>query len=78
MIERSIATIEMDERFEIYREIQRRIDEITPSLHMFEQAQKHAYQASYVDWPATKSGQKIPVMGYDFAARFIQVYPERK
>jgi peptide/nickel transport system substrate-binding protein len=77
MIESAIATIDKDERFELYRGIQQRIDEITPSLHMFEQAQKHAYQASYVDWPATK-GEKIPVMGYDFDARFIQVFPEKK
>ncbi len=76
-IEKAIATIDRDERFKIYREIQQKIDEICPSLYLFEQAQKQAYQASYIDWPAAK-GESIPVMGYNFAARFIQIYPDRK
>lgn len=76
-IEKAIATIDRDERFKIYREIQQKIDEICPSLYLFEQAQKQAYQATYIDWPAAK-GESIPVMGYNFAARFIQVYPDRK
>ncbi len=77
MIEDAIATIDMDERFAKYEEIQKNINDIQPSIHLFEQAQKHAFQAAYVDWPAT-TGEKIPVMGYDFAANLIQVYPERK
>ncbi len=77
MLEKAVATIDQDARFKLYRDIQQKIDEICPSITLFEQAQKHAYQASYVDWPATK-GDKIPVMGYDFDARFIQVFPEKK
>ena len=77
MIEKAIATIDRDERFKIYREIQQKIDEICPSLYLFEQAQKQAYQASYIDWPAAK-GKSVPIMGYDFAARFIQIYPFTK
>jgi peptide/nickel transport system substrate-binding protein len=77
MIDDAIATIDMEERFQKYEAIQKLIDELQPSLHLFEQAQKHPYQASYVDWPAT-TGDKIPVMGYDFAANLISVYPERK
>ena len=76
MIESAMSTIDRDRRFQIYRDIQQKLDEITPSLYLFEQAQKHAYQ-SYIDWPAAR-GESIPVMGYDFAARFIQVYPEKK
>jgi len=77
MIEKAISTIDRDERYKIYRDIQQMIDKICPSLYLFEQAQKHAYQASYIDWPSVR-GEKIPVMGYDFDARFIQVYPEKK
>jgi len=73
MLESALATIDREERFEKYRAIQRKLDEITPSLTLFEQAQKHAYQ-SYIDWPAAQ-GKSIPVMGYDFAARFIAVRP---
>lgn len=78
MIEEAIATIDMEERYEKYAEIQKIIHEIQPSLHLFEQAQKHPYQEGYIDWPSTDSGKKIPVMGYDFAANYIQVYPEKK
>jgi peptide/nickel transport system substrate-binding protein len=78
MIEDSIATIDIDERFAKYCEIQQKIDAICPSLYLFEQGQRHAYQASYIDWPAVKEENKIPVMGYDFNARLIQIYPERK
>jgi ABC-type transport system substrate-binding protein len=77
MIDNAIATIDMDERYEKYATIQKTINDLQPSLHLFEQAQKHPYQASYVNWPAT-TGEKIPVMGYDFAANLISVYPERK
>jgi peptide/nickel transport system substrate-binding protein len=76
MLEGAIATIDREERFKKYREIQEALDKITPSLYLFEQAQKHAYQ-SYIDWPAAK-GKSIPVMGYDFAARFIGVHPPKK
>ena len=77
MIDDAIATIDMDERYEKYAAIQKIINDLHPSLHLFEQAQKHPYQASYINWPAT-TGEKIPVMGYDFAANLISVYPERK
>ncbi len=77
MLEDAISTIDMDERYAKYVEIQKKINELQPSLHLFEQAQKHPYQASYIDWPST-TGEKIPVMGYDFAANFIQVHPEKK
>jgi peptide/nickel transport system substrate-binding protein len=76
MIESAITTIDRDQRFQVYRDLQQKLDQIAPSLYLFEQAQKHAYQ-SYIDWPSAR-GESIPVMGYDFAARFIQVFPEKK
>lgn len=76
MIDKALSTINREERFRIYGEIQEKIVDIAPSLYLFEQAQKHAYQ-SYIDWPAVAK-KSTPVMGYDFAARFIQVYPEKK
>jgi len=76
MIENALATIDRDEREKAYQALQEKLDEIAPSLYLFEQAQKHAYQ-SYIDWPAAE-GKSIPIMGYDFAARFIQVHPEKK
>ena len=77
MLDKAIATIDQEERFAVYREIQKKIADLCPSLFLFEQAQKHAYQASYIDWPAIK-GEVAPVMGYAFDARSIQIYPEKK
>ena len=77
MIDGAIATIDREERYEKYHKIQQRIVDLCPSLFLFEQAQKHAYQAAYVDWPSAR-GEIIPVMGYAFDARFIQVCPEKK
>jgi peptide/nickel transport system substrate-binding protein len=77
MLEDSIATIDRTERFDKYGQIQDRIVELSPSLFLFDQVEKHAYQACYVAWPAAQ-GAFIPVMGYNMDARRIQVYPERR
>ena len=77
MIDDAIATIDMTDRYQKYANIQKIINDLQPSLYLFEQAQNHPYQASYVDWPAT-TGEKIPVMGYDFAANLLQIHTERK
>jgi len=76
MIDDAIATIDRKERFKKYAEIQEKIGELCPSLFLFDQVERHAYQSAYVDWPAAK-GNVIPVMGYNMAARFIRVYPEK-
>jgi peptide/nickel transport system substrate-binding protein len=77
MIDGAIGTIDIEERFGKYREIQQKIVELCPSLFMCEFGQRHGYQAAYIDWPAAK-GKVIPVMGYSFDARFIEVFPEKK
>ncbi len=77
MLDGAIATIDQEERFAKYREIQKKLADLCPSLFLFEQAQKHAYQADYIDWPAVR-GETAPVMGYAFDARLIQVFPEKK
>jgi peptide/nickel transport system substrate-binding protein len=76
MIDDAISTIDREKRFAKYREIQQKLDAICPSLYLFEQAQRQAYQSSYVKWYAAE-GKSVPIMGYDFAARFIEVFPER-
>jgi peptide/nickel transport system substrate-binding protein len=76
MIDGAIATIDREERYKKYHEIQAKITDLCPSLFMFEQAMRHAYQAAYMDWPSA-TGDIIPVMGYTFDARSIEVYPEK-
>jgi len=77
MISDSIKTIDREERFAKYVKIQRYISDLCPTLFLFDQVEKHAYQATYVDWPAAR-GEIIPVMGYNFAGRFIKVYPDKR
>jgi peptide/nickel transport system substrate-binding protein len=77
MIDGAIATIDREARFAKYREIQKRLVDLCPSLFLFEQAERYAYQSAYVVWPAAK-GQVPQIMGYAFDARQIQVYPEKK
>jgi peptide/nickel transport system substrate-binding protein len=77
MIEDAIATVDQEERFAKYGEIQHYIVDLCPSLFLFDQVEKHGYQVSYIDFPAS-SGEAIPIMGYNFAARFMKVYPKKR
>ena len=77
MIEEALATVDRGERFQKYAEIQQYIVDLCPTIFLFEQVEKHAYQAAYVDWPVAR-GEVNPVMGYNMAARFIKVYPEKR
>jgi len=77
MIDDAIKTVDREERFVKYGKIQHYITDLCPTLFLFDQVEKHAYQATYVDWPTAK-GEVIPVMGYNFAARFIKVYPDKR
>ncbi len=72
-IETALATVDRSDRFSQYEEIQTYLADLCPSLCFFEQVKRQAYQASYVNWPAA-NGDVVPVMGYNFAARFIQVF----
>ena len=77
MIEDAIATVDREERFAKYGKIQHYIVDLCPSLFLFDQIQKNGYQATYIDWWSAR-GEAIPIMGYNFAARFIKVYPEKR
>lgn len=72
-LEEAFATVDSDERFEIYRELQAYIMDLSPTIFAFDQLQKHAYQ-TYVDWPATE-GTVYPVMGYNQFFAFMGVNP---
>jgi peptide/nickel transport system substrate-binding protein len=76
-IEEALSTIDEDERFAIYYELQDYIAELAPSIFVYDQVEKHAYQAAYVDWPAVR-GETSPVQGYYFYAAHIGVDPSQK
>ncbi len=77
MIEDAVATVDRTQRFVKYAACQRYIVDLCPTIFVFEQVEKHPYQTAYIDWPAAR-GEVNPIMGYNFAGRFIKVYPEKK
>jgi peptide/nickel transport system substrate-binding protein len=70
-IEDALATIDEEERFARYAELQDQIAEMAPSLFLYDQLQKHAV-ATYVDW---RPEDNSAVMGYQIFAPFIAVTP---
>jgi peptide/nickel transport system substrate-binding protein len=68
-IEDALTTLDQEERFAKYIEIQDQLAELAPSIFIYDQVQKHAFQ-SYVDWrPAEASA----VMGYQIFAAHIGI-----
>lgn len=82
MIEDAIATVNDEERFAKYREIQDYIVDLCPSLFLIDQPENYAYQDAYIDWVAAERaemGDKAnPVMGYNHYMPDIKVYPEKR
>ena len=76
LIEDALSTLDKEERFSKYCELQRILTEMSPSLFLFELISKFAYQSSYVYWPAAEGKAPI-VMGYQIDGRFIKVFPEK-
>ncbi len=67
-IDDALATLDEQERFDKYAKIQAQLAEIAPSIFIYDQVEKHAYQ-DCVDWPAARNETSI-VMGYQlFAAK---------
>lgn len=71
MIEDALATLDQEERFAKYTELQHYIVDLSPTLFLVDDISLHAYQYAYLDWPAAR-GEGIPIIGYDLDARWIQ------
>jgi len=82
MIEDAIATVNDEERFVKYRQIQDYVVELCPSLFLIDQPENYAYQDAYLDWIAAERaerGEKVnPVMGYNHYMVDMKVYPEKR
>jgi peptide/nickel transport system substrate-binding protein len=72
MIDDALTTVDQAERYAKYKTLQEYIVDLCPSLFLYDQVEKHAYQAAYVDWPSAR-GEVIPVMGYPMYAAIIGV-----
>lgn len=69
MIEKSLGTLDQEERFEQYAKIQSYISEQCYCITFFNQADKHAYY-NYLGWSAAKAASEgspvSQVMGYNY------------
>ena len=70
-IDDALSTIDPTERFAKYAELQSQLAELTPSLFIYDQVEKHAYQ-DYIDWPAVR-GETSALMGYFLFAPEISI-----
>jgi peptide/nickel transport system substrate-binding protein len=81
-IEDSLATIDMNERFAKYQAIQETVNDLCPTIWMFNLAERRAYQSGYVEWPVAeliKRGETFVFpMGYNVVAHDTRVYPDRR
>lgn len=67
----ALATLDEQERFAKYAEIQTQLAELAPSIFIYDQVEKHAYR-DCVDWPAVRNETSI-VMGYQLFAAQVGV-----
>jgi len=82
MIEDALATIDRDERFAKYADIQVYINELCPTMWLFDWIEKRAVQTGYVDWAPylmLQKGEKfVYPMGYSLYVRDMKVYTEKR
>lgn len=80
-IEDATSTVDTEARMKKYRDIQAKIVDMAPTIYCFDQAEKRAYQAGYVYWPAAeraKKGEPVStVMGYKFYYRDFRIDPSK-
>jgi peptide/nickel transport system substrate-binding protein len=81
-IEDALATVDQDERFKKYEEIQHTLVDLAPTIWLADQAQEFGYQAAYLVWPLAervKAGEpSAPPMGYSFYVRDMKIFPEKR
>lgn len=78
MIDDALQTIDAQERKEKYIAIQEYMVDICAAIPIMVESERSAYQASYVEWNAADPDQLIPVMGYPFYMRNINIYPDKR
>jgi len=70
-IEDALKTLDAAQRYAKYSRIQQELVALAPSIWIYDQIEKHAYQST-VDWPATR-GETSLIQGYVFFAADIGV-----
>jgi len=76
LIDAALREPDIEERFELYEQIQEDVMEMYPTLFLHTQFSRHAYQ-DYVTWPHAENPEEyaVPTIGYNIDARIIEVAP---
>ena len=81
-IEDALATVDQDERFKKYAEIQHMLVDLTPTIWLADDALELAYQANYLVWPiveSIKAGDPISTtIEYVYYVHDMKIFPEKK
>ena len=81
-IEDALATLDHDERFEKYAEIQNYIvDQFCPGAFLANLAEQVAYQSSYLEWPAIEqvNGELATrLIGYHYYFPDMKLHLDKK
>jgi peptide/nickel transport system substrate-binding protein len=72
LVSSALSTTDRAQRLQKYVSIQEQLISSFPSIFVLDQNEQRAYY-TYVDWYAAKSGQSIPILGYNFVCRDIGV-----
>ncbi|NLS44646.1 MAG: ABC transporter substrate-binding protein [Firmicutes bacterium] len=83
LINKALGTIDRDERFAVYAQVQERLVELCPTIWLLDYSEIRAYQAGYVDWPLAdhmKAGGEVlcPLLGNSDYFRDMRVYPDKR
>lgn len=79
IIEDALSTIDKNERYSKYFELQEYIVDLCPTIFLADMLNRRPFQESYIDWYMTDDVVVgTAVQGYDFQVRKIKVYPEKR
>lgn len=80
-IDAAISTVDAPARLNKYKEIQKTIVDLCPTIWVFDQAEKRAFREDLIIWPGhelVKNGKPISsVMGYNFYFHDFKVIPAK-
>ena len=81
-IEDALATVDQDERFRKYAELQHTLVDLAPTIWLADDAMELGYQAAYLVWPIAeriKAGEPISTtIEYIFYVRDMKIFPEKR
>jgi len=81
-IEDSLATVDRDERFKKYAELQHTLVDLAPTIWLADDAMELGYQAAYLVWPIAeriKAGEPISTtIEYIYYVRDMKIFPEKR